>query len=592
MAWTSTPSAAPCWPCSGENGAGKSTLVKIIAGDYTADGGEIVVDDVAYASLTPIAARDLGVAIIFQEFQDAPTLTVAENISLGTPARTGSGSSTGARSTAEPARSSRSSTSTSTPTRRVSTLRVGERQIIEIARALSRKARLLILDEPTAALSHHEAETLFKFIRRLRDQGVAIIYITHRLDEVTAIADRVQVLRDGNVALLANVAETDRAAMIEAMVGRRISEIAATAGTVDREVAEQPAIRWTDAASDDEFHDVSVDVHRGEIVAIYGKLGSGAAEVGETAYGLRPDHARHAGDRRARPSAISGPGRRRRRRASGSCRPIARPAARSWSVRSSENVAVASWGRLAIVRPVHHPAIGGARLSALARQAVDPLAQRSRARRWGRCRAATSRRCCSAAGSSGAARCSSSSSRPAASTSAPGWTSIARCASSPPRASPSSSARRTTRRPSRSPTGSTSWPRGAIVGEPHRRRDHDDAAARRIRRLTHVTDAGPRLGPVPPPPLRGPASRPRRAAVGLGRGRAVRPGDGGAAGRPRRAVRLLLDRLAVLPEQREPDQHPAERGGRRDHRLPGDAAPDRRPVRPVGRVRRSGSPGC
>ena len=104
-------------------------------------------------------------------------------------------------------------------------MRVGERQIIEIARALSRSARLLILDEPTAALSHHEAETLFGFIRRLRDQGVAIIYITHRLDEVTTIADRVQVLRDGNVALLADVASTDRAAMIQAMVGRRISEI-------------------------------------------------------------------------------------------------------------------------------------------------------------------------------------------------------------------------------------------------------------------------------------------------------------------------------------------------------------------------------
>ena len=168
----------------GENGAGKSTLVKIIAGDYTPDEGAILVDEASYASLTPIAARDLGVAIIFQEFQDAPTLTVAENISLGRiPNRFGV---VDWRAVNRKARKILDELGVDIdPARRVSTLRVGERQIIEIARALSRSARLLILDEPTAALSHHEADTLFRFIRRLRDQGVAIIYITHRLDEVT-----------------------------------------------------------------------------------------------------------------------------------------------------------------------------------------------------------------------------------------------------------------------------------------------------------------------------------------------------------------------------------------------------------------------
>ena len=225
----------------GENGAGKSTLVKIIAGDYTADGGEIVVDDVAYPSLTPITARDLGVAIIFQEFQDAPTLTVAENISLGRlPNRFGLVDWGEVNRRAK--KILKELDVDIEPDRRVSTLRVGERQIIEIARALSRKARLLILDEPTAALSHHEAETLFKFVRRLRDQGVAIIYITHRLDEVTAIADRVQVLRDGNDALLSKVADTNRAAMIEAMVGRHISEIARppTSTTTESRAAGHP----------------------------------------------------------------------------------------------------------------------------------------------------------------------------------------------------------------------------------------------------------------------------------------------------------------------------------------------------------------
>jgi ribose transport system ATP-binding protein len=327
----------------GENGAGKSTLVKIIAGDYTADGGEIIVDDTSYPTLTPIAARDLGVAIIFQEFQDAPTLTVAENISLGRlPNKLGMVDWPEVNRRAK--RILKELDVDIEPSRPVSTLRVGERQIIEIARALSRKARLLILDEPTAALSHHEAETLFKFVRRLRDQGVAIIYITHRLDEVTTIADRVQVLRDGNVALLAKVADTDRATMIEAMVGRHISEIArpATSTTIDHG---QPAIRWTDAASDDEFSGVSIDVHRGEIVAIYGKLGSGAAEVGETAYGLRPITAGTL-EIDGLPTVVKGPV--QGVKAGVGFLPADRKAGGGFMVRPvMENVAVASWGRLA-----------------------------------------------------------------------------------------------------------------------------------------------------------------------------------------------------------------------------------------------------
>jgi ribose transport system ATP-binding protein len=330
----------------GENGAGKSTLVKIIAGDYTPDSGQIVVDDTAYPSLTPIAARDLGVAIIFQEFQDAPTLTVAENISLGRlPNRLGL---VDWKTVEDRARTIlRELDVDIDPRRRVSTLRVGERQIIEIARALSRRARLLILDEPTAALSHHEAETLFRFVRRLRDQGVAIIYITHRLDEVTTIADRVQVLRDGNVALLAKVAETDRASMIEAMVGRRISEIArpAASTTVDRST---PAIRWTGAASADDFRDVSLEVHRGEIVAIYGKLGSGAAEVGETAYGLRPVTAGTL-EIDGAPAMVKGPA--QGVAAGVGFLPADRKAGGGFMVRPvMENVAVASWGRLAMLR--------------------------------------------------------------------------------------------------------------------------------------------------------------------------------------------------------------------------------------------------
>ena len=329
----------------GENGAGKSTLVKIIAGDYTADSGEILVDGESYTSLTPIAARELGVAIIFQEFQDAPTLTVAENISLGRlPARAGIVDWRAVRRRAD--RILRELGVDIRPDRIVSTLPVGERQIIEIARALSRSARLLILDEPTAALSHHEAQTLFAFIRRLRDQGVAIIYITHRLDEVAAIADHVQVLRDGDVALLAPVASTDRAAMIEAMVGRRIAEIGRPE-PIERTAAE-PAIRWTGAGSGGAFRNVSLEVHPGEIVAVFGKLGSGAAEIGETAYGLRPVDAGGL-EIMGRSAVVDGP-------TAGidlgiGFLPAERKAGGAFMVRPvSENVAVASWPLLAWLR--------------------------------------------------------------------------------------------------------------------------------------------------------------------------------------------------------------------------------------------------
>ena len=383
----------------GENGAGKSTLVKIIAGDYTPDAGAIVVDEASYPSLTPIAARDLGVAIIFQEFQDAPTLTVAENISLGRiPNRFGV---VDWRAVNRRARKILDELEVDIdPARRVSTLRVGERQIIEIARALSRSARLLILDEPTAALSHHEADTLFQFIRRLRNQGVAIIYITHRLDEVTTIADRVQVLRDGNVALLADVAATDRAAMIEAMVGS--ADLGDPAPTDpdprglrgNRSSAGRTRTRATPSTTSRSASTAA------RSSPIYGKLGSGAAEVGETAYGLRPITAGTM-ELEGKVADISGP-------AAGVASgvgflPADRKAGGGFMVRPvSENVAVASWGRLAtlgqlITRRVRsRRPIGAGTTSCRSARATIPV------RRWAHCRAATSRRCCSPAGSNGA----------------------------------------------------------------------------------------------------------------------------------------------------------------------------------------------
>ena len=328
----------------GENGAGKSTLVKIASGVYTADAGAIRIGGDSYESLTSREARELGIAIISQEFQDAATLSVAENIALGSlPAKRGFVRWREVRRRAERILSALEVEID--PDRIVGDLRLGERQIIEIARALSRDARVLILDEPTAALSFHEAEVLFDFVRRLRADGVALVYITHRLDEVELIADRVQVLRDGSTALDAPTADVERRQMVEAMIGRRASDMGRPAGIAAADGADS-LLRWEGAGCGDYFDDVHLRVAPHEVVALYGKLGSGASEVAETAFGLRPiDRGGFAvGTEGAEPpdhpvkAVATGVG----------YLPAERKTAGGFMVRPvAENVAVASWQRLA-----------------------------------------------------------------------------------------------------------------------------------------------------------------------------------------------------------------------------------------------------
>ncbi len=168
----------------------------------------------------------------------------------------------------------------------VGSLGVGERQVVEIARALSDEARVLILDEPSAALSQQEVERLFDFLRRLREQGAAIIYITHRLDEVHAISDRVQVLRDGSVAAIGDTKDFDRRSLVEAMIGRSAGEVTRPPART-WELGPEPVLTFSGASAERAFEDVDLEVRPGEIVALYGKLGSGSMEVAEAAFGLR-----------------------------------------------------------------------------------------------------------------------------------------------------------------------------------------------------------------------------------------------------------------------------------------------------------------
>jgi ribose transport system ATP-binding protein len=268
----------------GENGAGKSTLVKIIAGDYQPDAGTITVDGTEHSSLNPVSARRLGVRMIFQEIADAPTLTVAENISLGAwPGRRGFVAWRSVKTRAAEALERLGvDLDLDAP---VGDLSVGERQVVEIARAIVDRASYLILDEPTAALSSTESERLFGYVAALREQGTGIVYITHRLDEVRAVADRVVVLRDGSLVLEADAKTTDRREIVSAMVGRELSEVRRPEAVDVGD--EEPLMRLRGGTSAGAFDAVDLDLRAGEVLALYGKVGSGAGEVVQALFGVR-----------------------------------------------------------------------------------------------------------------------------------------------------------------------------------------------------------------------------------------------------------------------------------------------------------------
>ncbi len=273
----------------GENGAGKSTLMKILAGVHSDYIGEI---SVAGRATTFAGVRDAelaGVAIIHQELNLVPELSVAENMFLGREPLI-AGLIVDRRRIVAVARDLlRRLNIAIDPESRVGALRVGEQQLVEIAKALSLDTRILIMDEPTSALSSSECETLFKVVRQLAASGVAIIYTSHRLDEVMALADRVTVLRDGRHVLTAPVAEISRERIISAMVGRDVATSSRNAAAV----AAPPILSVKDLTFDvvtsrgwrRVLHGVNFEVRRGEVFGIGGLLGSGRTEIVEAIFG-------------------------------------------------------------------------------------------------------------------------------------------------------------------------------------------------------------------------------------------------------------------------------------------------------------------
>lgn len=265
----------------GENGAGKSTLMKILAGVYAPDGGSLRLEGTAFTPNSPRDSLDAGIIVIHQELSLVPDRSVAENIFLGNLPRGALGRvQWGVLNRRARDLLKRVGLSIA-PTRRVRDLGIAQQQLVEIARALSRKARVIVLDEPTATLTTTEQQILFTTMRNLRDQGVGLVFISHHLEEVFEICDRVTVLRDGAAIETRPVSGWTKDSLIQAMVNRPIDALFpprhATLGEVLLEVE--------NLASPGAFQDVSFTVRAGEVVGLGGLIGAGRTEILKTIYG-------------------------------------------------------------------------------------------------------------------------------------------------------------------------------------------------------------------------------------------------------------------------------------------------------------------
>jgi ribose transport system ATP-binding protein len=268
----------------GENGAGKSTLMKILSGALTPDAGTMVLDGRAYDPQGPLEARSRGVAMIYQELSLAPDLTVEENIMLGVePTRLGFVRRGASRAMADEALALLHHPDIR-PAARAGDLSIGAQQLVEVARALAAKARVVVMDEPTSSLTQADTEVLFDVIRRLRSAGVSVIYISHFLEEVRAIADRFSVLRDGQSVGGGTVATTPTSEIIRLMVGRDLSDVyRRTPHTIGNVLLD-----LTGLSGRRQPHQATIQLRRGEILGIAGLIGSGRTELVRAVFGLDP----------------------------------------------------------------------------------------------------------------------------------------------------------------------------------------------------------------------------------------------------------------------------------------------------------------
>lgn len=269
----------------GENGAGKSTLMKILSGAYAADpGGEVRINGTPVTLGDPIAAKQHGIAIIYQELALAPNLTVAENIHLGQ--ELASRGMVDRKAMADACRPVLERLGAPfRPETIVGTLSIAEQQLVEIARAIHAESKILVLDEPTTALSSRESDRLFALVRQLRADGIALIYISHRMAEVYELADRLTVLRDGTYVGTIDREEIKAETVVKMMVGRDLSSFYSKAH--DAHGSRGPVILDVDGVTDGgrRVHPASFQLHEGEVLGIAGLVGSGRTELARLIYG-------------------------------------------------------------------------------------------------------------------------------------------------------------------------------------------------------------------------------------------------------------------------------------------------------------------
>ena len=276
---------------AGENGAGKSTLMKIMTGVYKADsGGSILIEGTPVEIHDAVHARALGISIIYQELSMVENLTVAENIFLAKePLR-----ATGFLDKARMNREARDVLATLEmdidPTTPVAQLSIGQKQMIEIAKAISYRSEIIIMDEPTASLSHHEAVTLMGLIRQLRAQGIGIVYITHRLDEIFEIADRVTILRDGSTVDSLPIAAVTRDILVRKMVDRELSQLYGrhVCHATDEVLLQVEGLTLRHPRPHQaKVRDIDFTLHKGEVLGFFGLIGAGRTEIMEMIFGMR-----------------------------------------------------------------------------------------------------------------------------------------------------------------------------------------------------------------------------------------------------------------------------------------------------------------
>ncbi|HET6411762.1 MAG TPA: sugar ABC transporter ATP-binding protein [Anaeromyxobacter sp.] len=267
----------------GENGAGKSTLMKILIGLYAPDSGEIILNGKAVRFRSVKDAQDAGISMIFQEFNQVKVLSVMENIYLGREPKTRTGSVDYKRMYRDSSELLKKLGVDLDPKVKIRDLTVAKHQLVEIVKALSFNAQIIIMDEPTSALSRNEIEYLFSMVRALRDQGKCIVFISHKMEEIYSVCERVTVLRDGNFIHSGLVSDLSQKELIRMMVDREVNELFPKQECAIGDVL----LQVKGLTVNGEFHNVTFDLRRGEILGIAGLMGAGRTELVETIMGAR-----------------------------------------------------------------------------------------------------------------------------------------------------------------------------------------------------------------------------------------------------------------------------------------------------------------